>query len=182
MLYITHDQREAMALADRIAVMDRGRVLQVATPSQLYREPADPTVAAFVGSGLIVPVSVRAVSGDTCDAELFGHAVRLRCAPSQRVAERASACLRSACLRLVPDDAPGVAVAVERAVYQGGHFRLETHVVAAPDVRLDLAAPEPFAAPTSGLLRVDVDDGWVIPGTGSGAAATAPVAGASFAA
>jgi iron(III) transport system ATP-binding protein len=45
MIYITHDQTEAMALADRIAVMDKGRVLQFATPSQLYREPADATVA-----------------------------------------------------------------------------------------------------------------------------------------
>jgi iron(III) transport system ATP-binding protein len=182
MLYITHDQREAMALADRIAVMDHGRVLQVATPSQLYREPADTVVAAFVGSGMIVPVQVLAVSGDTCHAELFGHAVRLRCAPTQRPTGRASACLRSACLRIVADDAPGVAVAVERAVYQGGHFRLEAHLVAAPDVRLDLAAQEPFTVPTSGRLRVDIDDGWVIPGTGIGTAHTAPLEGAPAAA
>ena len=47
MVYITHDQAEAMALADRIAVMDNGRLLQVATPSQLYREPADATVAGI---------------------------------------------------------------------------------------------------------------------------------------
>ena len=39
-IYITHDQAEAMALADRIAVMSHGRILQFAAPSQLYREPA----------------------------------------------------------------------------------------------------------------------------------------------
>src|SRR6185312_4490649 len=70
MIYITHDQREAMALADRIAVMDRGRVLQFATPSQLYREPADTTVAKFIGEGMVVPVQVAAVHGDgTCDVD-----------------------------------------------------------------------------------------------------------------
>ena len=51
MIYITHDQAEAMALSDRIAVMDKGRVLQVATPAQLYREPADEMVASFIGEG-----------------------------------------------------------------------------------------------------------------------------------
>src|SRR5581483_1137200 len=55
MLYITHDQAEAMALADRVAVMEKGRLLQVATPSQLYREPADEVVARFIGEGMIVP-------------------------------------------------------------------------------------------------------------------------------
>lgn len=40
MIYITHDQSEAMALADRIAVMDAGRLVQVARPEMLYREPA----------------------------------------------------------------------------------------------------------------------------------------------
>ncbi len=61
MIYITHDQAEAMALADRIAVMDKGRLLQVATPSQLYREPADETVAGFIGEGMVLPVDVRSV-------------------------------------------------------------------------------------------------------------------------
>jgi iron(III) transport system ATP-binding protein len=164
MLYITHDQREAMALADRIAVMDEGRVLQVATPSQLYREPADPIVAAFVGAGMVVPVTVREANGKSCVADFFGHAVRLRCAAAQPRTPSASACLRSADLRIVDGGRPGVTVALERAVYQGGHYRLETRVAAAPDVRLDLAAPEPFAMPADGLLRIDVVDGWVIPG------------------
>ena len=73
MIYITHDQAEAMALADRIAVMDRGRLLQVATPSQLYREPADETVAGFIGEGMVVPVEVRSVDGD---GTLLGRPLR----------------------------------------------------------------------------------------------------------
>ncbi len=49
-LYVTHDQQEAMAMADRVAVMQGGRVLQVAPPQQLYAEPADIAVARFVGT------------------------------------------------------------------------------------------------------------------------------------
>ena len=54
-LYVTHDQREAMALADRMAVMDRGRVLQIGKPLEIYQRPANLFVANFVGS---VPVNV----------------------------------------------------------------------------------------------------------------------------
>jgi ABC-type sugar transport system ATPase subunit len=49
-IYVTHDQAEAMALADRIAVMHQGRVLQVGTPEEIYRRPVDSFVAGFIGS------------------------------------------------------------------------------------------------------------------------------------
>jgi multiple sugar transport system ATP-binding protein len=49
-VYVTHDQEEAMGLADRIVVMDGGRILQVGTPAEVYAHPADLTVARFVGS------------------------------------------------------------------------------------------------------------------------------------
>jgi iron(III) transport system ATP-binding protein len=49
-LYVTHDQVEAMVLADRIAVMSYGKILQIGDPFELYRGPADPLVAEFFGS------------------------------------------------------------------------------------------------------------------------------------
>jgi multiple sugar transport system ATP-binding protein len=49
-IYVTHDQVEAMALADRIAVMETGKVRQLGTPQAIYHEPADTFVASFVGS------------------------------------------------------------------------------------------------------------------------------------
>jgi len=48
-LYVTHDQSEAAALADRVAVMSEGRILQIASPDELYRRPAAPAVADFLG-------------------------------------------------------------------------------------------------------------------------------------
>jgi len=50
MIYVTHDQTEAMVIADRIAVMDKGRVLQVGTPEDIYNRPVDTFVATFIGS------------------------------------------------------------------------------------------------------------------------------------
>ena len=49
-IYVTHDQVEAMAMGDRIAVLHQGRVRQIGTPSQVYGEPADTFVATFLGS------------------------------------------------------------------------------------------------------------------------------------
>lgn len=48
-VYVTHDQAEAMAMSDRVVVMEQGRALQVGTPEEIYETPSDPFVAGFVG-------------------------------------------------------------------------------------------------------------------------------------
>ena len=65
MLYVTHDQDEAMALADRLVVLRAGRVEQVGTPDEVYRHPATPFVAAFVGPlpANLLPVEVTSRPG-----------------------------------------------------------------------------------------------------------------------
>lgn len=185
MVYITHDQAEAMALADRIAVMDKGRLLQVATPSQLYREPADATVAGFIGEGMVVPAEVVAVDGQGgCRVSLYGLTLEMRCAAAQRPARSARACLRSDNLRLVAAGAPGIGARVVRTVYQGGHFRIEAQLDEADGALVHMLAAEPCRLVPQGAVRIGVDDGWIIPesrpATGDGAAGrdtTQPVEG-----
>ena len=58
MIYVTHDQVEAMTLGDRVAVMDRGRILQVGRPLEIYQQPANLFVARFIGN-----VSMNCVTG-----------------------------------------------------------------------------------------------------------------------
>ncbi|MDH6702239.1 ABC transporter ATP-binding protein [Streptomyces griseoviridis] len=60
MLYVTHDQLEALTLADRIAVMDRARLRACGTPAELYRTPADEFTASFVGNANLLPVTCGA--------------------------------------------------------------------------------------------------------------------------
>jgi iron(III) transport system ATP-binding protein len=59
-LYVTHDQSEAMALSDRVVVMDRGRIQQVGMPEDIYRFPANRTVAAFFGTPNLLDAEVEA--------------------------------------------------------------------------------------------------------------------------
>jgi iron(III) transport system ATP-binding protein len=58
-IMVTHDQEEALAVADRIVVMNEGRIEQVGRPLEIYREPATPFVADFVGKANVLPGKVR---------------------------------------------------------------------------------------------------------------------------
>lgn len=62
MVYVTHDQVEAMTLGQRIAVLNQGRLQQVASPSELYRHPANTFVASFIGSPPMNLIATRLVS------------------------------------------------------------------------------------------------------------------------
>jgi len=75
-VYVTHDQVEAMTMSTRVAVMDQGRVLQVAPPRELFRRPADVTVATFIGTPAmnIIPATVVATPGGTA-IELLGRSI-----------------------------------------------------------------------------------------------------------
>jgi iron(III) transport system ATP-binding protein len=67
---VTHDQDEALSLADQVAVMREGRVVQAAAPREIYRSPVDAEVARFVGGAAVLPATVRAGVASTPLGEL----------------------------------------------------------------------------------------------------------------
>jgi iron(III) transport system ATP-binding protein len=74
-VYITHDQAEAFALADRVGVLEHGRLVQVGTPEEIYTRPASPFVARFTGlSGELAVRGAGADAGGLLDVELAGTA------------------------------------------------------------------------------------------------------------
>jgi ABC-type Fe3+/spermidine/putrescine transport system ATPase subunit len=60
-LYVTHDQQEAFAIADRVVIMNAGRIEQVGQPLAVYRQPASPFVARFLGMHNLLPGQVTAL-------------------------------------------------------------------------------------------------------------------------
>ena len=166
MIYITHDQAEAMALADRIAVMDHGRLLQLATPGELYREPANAMVASFIGHGMVLPLTHILPEGDgRARAHLFGSQIMLRCARDQRAVSSGELCVRAGDLVLAGAGGEGLACRVTRVVYRGGLFRVEAAVEAEGGPTLSLDVPEPTSVEVGDAVTIAVKpgQGWAIP-------------------
>ena len=69
-VYVTHDQEEALTMSDRIAVMNRGIVEQVAVPVEVYERPETTFVAGFIGVSNLMPGVVRSLSGDRAEVAL----------------------------------------------------------------------------------------------------------------
>jgi iron(III) transport system ATP-binding protein len=87
-LYVTHDQSEAMALSDRVVVMDRGRIQQVGAPEEIYRYPANRTVAGFFGTPNLLAANVEActrVDGGRVRLDVAGPGWRGRCEAATEV-------------------------------------------------------------------------------------------------
>jgi iron(III) transport system ATP-binding protein len=163
MLYITHDQAEAMALADRIAVMDRGRIVQIAAPATLYREPATAMVADFIGKGGIVEARVTGPASEgRAPISLLGYRATARCRADQEPGP-ARLFLRPEDLRLEAPDAPGIAATVKRVRYQGGGGDVELVPEGEPRALFLISAAEASSFAPGQRVTVAIKDGWIIP-------------------
>ncbi|HEY6098796.1 MAG TPA: glycine betaine ABC transporter substrate-binding protein, partial [Anaeromyxobacter sp.] len=74
MVYVTHDQHEALTMSDRIAVFHRGKIQQLATPAQLYETPVNAFVARFIGENNRFDGALETVSGSRCSIRIAGDA------------------------------------------------------------------------------------------------------------
>jgi iron(III) transport system ATP-binding protein len=150
-----------MALADRIAVMDKGRLLQVDSPRTLYREPSDDVVARFVGAGMILPAAIAGRSAEGLfDVDVLGHRARVR-GGGQGASGRL--CVRAHDLALTSDP-DGLAGRVERVVYQGGRYLIDVAVAHEPSLKLCVEAADGASVSAGDHVRIAIRDGWLLPG------------------
>jgi putative spermidine/putrescine transport system ATP-binding protein len=126
-ILVTHDQAEAMALSDRISVMNAGRIEQVGTPTQVYEHPATPFVAGFLGKTNVISVDVRAEPAGA--AAVIGD-VRWPL-PAAAVPGKATATIRPEKISFVLDGAErGLAGTVRTRVFQGAHWLYQVDTAA----------------------------------------------------
>ena len=162
-VYVTHDQQEAMVMSDRIAVLRGGIVEQIAAPEGLYEEPERAFVARFIGENNQLHGRVAAmVDGDVCDVETGGERVRaLRVAPCD-VGDDVTLSIRPERVAINPE--PGsyrneVRARVEDLTFLGDHLRIR--LVACG--RDDFIATIPNILGHGGLLEGDdVRIGWTV--------------------
>lgn len=165
-LYITHDQREAMALGDRVAVMNGGRFEQVGTPEEIHDRPATAFVARFVGRGAVLPVEVLSVSGTR--ARLRLGRVEIEAAGPQGLAPGpADLLLRP---RDIVPDPQGLPSILRSSTYRGGEWEVRLALADLPDAEplVLVQGSRPSAESPPGLA---IRGGWLIPRGVSAAAA-----------
>jgi multiple sugar transport system ATP-binding protein len=155
MVYVTHDQLEAMTMSDRIAVMEGGRLRQFAPPSQVYREPANRFVAGFIGTPAmnLIDGALRQEGG----AWMFeAPGVRLSLPPLNESAEAGEACLgiRPEDVSIGEGDIEGQVQVVE----QTGHENIVVLKIAG-DVRLTARVPAAHVWHAGETVKLSFDTG-----------------------
>jgi iron(III) transport system ATP-binding protein len=125
-LLVTHDQDEALALADQIAVLRDGRVAAAGSPRQLYQDPPDPAAAAYIGEANLLHAQVH---GGMATTALGTLPLREEEAPAPDGPGRVL--LRPEHLELSSDPAAGVAAVVDEVQYHG-HDAMVTVTLATP--------------------------------------------------
>jgi spermidine/putrescine transport system ATP-binding protein len=153
-VYVTHDQDEALTMSDRLAVLDKGRVKQVGTPSEVYSTPANTHVATFLGNTNLWPATVTSAGSGQLTCSVGG--VSLRVAGQQATpGDEVSVMVRPERVTVTPEasdpgDANVVKAHVETLTFRGAH----THVLlASADLRLEAQVANVAGTPPEWLCE-----------------------------
>lgn len=128
-VYVTHDQGEALTLSDRIAIFHDGAIQQLDTPTNIYDAPANAFVAGFIGENNALPGKIVAIGEKDCTVELIGGAkVRAANGNCDVVGRSGVVCVRPEHLTVSAETTPGgnhVAALIEDFIFHGDHLRVK---------------------------------------------------------
>ncbi len=161
MVYVTHDQSEALTMSNRIAVFNDGVIQQLASPDDLYERPENSFVAQFIGENNKLTGTVRQIDGNTCLIELDNgdevHALKVNVSV---VGERSMLSLRPERIEVDPPEGKYRNVfegKVEELIYLGDHFRTRASVCGHDDFIVKVANSSEHASLNEGAT---VKFGW----------------------
>jgi spermidine/putrescine ABC transporter ATP-binding subunit len=169
-LYVTHDQEEALVMSDRIVVMAEGTIQQIGTPEELYRRPANRFVADFIGEANILDGVVRA-AGDHVEVEVGDAMLAVSAHHAWRPGDRLSVVVRPECIVLGPQAARcrnTFEATVEQAIYVGEASRYLLRLPGGKTVSAKLQHRDGQNAVSSGdriLAGWDAENSWAVPGS-----------------
>jgi 2-aminoethylphosphonate transport system ATP-binding protein len=148
MLYVTHDQSEALALADRIVVMNNARLMDVDTPENLWKRPPTTFTAAFLGGANLLPCTIGRVIGTSALVKVAHKTISAE-APQPAVGKidwapdsPALLCIRPHAMKIVSlGERDALRATVKAAVWRGATTRLVLSVGGLPDRLVDIDVP-----------------------------------------
>jgi iron(III) transport system ATP-binding protein len=117
-VYVTHDQEEALAVSDEIVVMHNAGVAQIGSPRDLYEAPANRFVADFIGEANIIPCEIISIKNEIAKIDISGFTYNL----SSRGMSVGSAKLAVRPTRLILNAKTGIKMSVEKATYVGSRM------------------------------------------------------------
>ncbi len=134
-IYVTHDQEEALTMSDRIAVMSKGKVMQIGTPLEIYERPNSRFVADFIGESNFLEGVVREVEGEHALVEVpavQGEIKGLNLSQARR-GEKVVISIRPEKIRLLPPESPGLKIntfsgQIAQTTYIGSDTRVLVNV------------------------------------------------------
>ncbi len=156
-VYVTHDQGEALAMSDRVGVMEGGRLYQVGTPIEIYERPRTRFVAGFIGDANLIDGVVEGVDGCTVTVRTGEVRVRAQRQGWERPGGRLTVCVRPERVRLgAAGTANGLRARVEERAFSG---QLVKYRLSAGPLRLQAAVPYLRGMPLFEIGR-EVHAGW----------------------
>ena len=159
-IYVTHDQAEAMAMSDRVILMNQGRIVQEGSPRTLYERPASRFAASFVGNANLLDGRIVARDAGHAMVELAGGLMLQAIAGAGMGDGPALVCIRPERVLAVAADTQGCfAMRVERVTYLGASLDCE---LSRGELRLRATLPSRMALAEGETLQVRIDPDGVV--------------------
>jgi len=117
-IHVTHDQEEALSIADRVVIMKNGRIIEVGRPAEIYHHPKALFTANFVGETNLIEGTVSKVEGALCTIDILNHHVSLQC-HRKHVGQRIVISIRPESVLLSPQTEEGWEGRVKQVAFLG---------------------------------------------------------------
>ena len=150
-VFVTHDQEEALVLSDRIAIMNKGQILQDGAPISIYQRPADVFAAQFIGEMNLLPAVVRVIASGKATVDVGRHSMDVD-VPNGGLAQndRVLLSIRPENIGLVSVSQAALKGVVEEIVYVGSRWRLK---LLCPELETSVWAEVPATTAIQAITR-----------------------------
>ncbi|TPJ43988.1 ABC transporter ATP-binding protein, partial [Mesorhizobium sp. B2-7-1] len=160
-VYVTHDQHEALTMSDRIVVMNHGRIEQIASPETMYQWPANRFVAGFLGASNFIEVNMDDVKTDGSFVASAGEGLAIRGRSERARPGSATLAIRPERIALLPSGTESEGLHIHQGIVTGAVFTGDSLSYSVRAGRIDLSVKVPN---TGRVYRPSIDDrvnvGW----------------------